>query len=49
MQTDITKLADSLFDLSKDCPKEYETLLLEASIALMKINAAMRDTPCSDN
>jgi hypothetical protein len=41
MQTDLMKLSNSLFDLSRECPKEYETILLEASIALMKINAAM--------
>jgi hypothetical protein len=35
------QLSNKLFDLSRDCPKEYETILIEASIALMKINAAM--------
>jgi hypothetical protein len=40
MQTDLMKLSNSLFELSRDCPKEYETVLIEASIALMKINTA---------
>lgn len=46
MLTDIMQLSNKLFYLSRDCPKEYESVLIEASIALIEINAAMEGTPC---
>ena len=45
MLTDLMKLSNKLFDLSRECPKEYEAVLIEASIALIKINAAMESAP----
>ena len=49
MLSDLMKLSNRLFDLSRDCPKQYESALIEASIALIEINAAMENTPCSEN
>jgi len=46
MLTDLMKLSNKLFDLSRECPKEYESVLMEASLALIEINAATEGTPC---
>lgn len=43
------QLSNKLFALSRECPKEYESVLIDASIALIEINAAMEGTPCSEN
>ena len=48
MQTNLMQLSNKLFDLSRDCPKEYESVLIEASMALIEINA-MEGTPCLEN
>ena len=35
----LNKLANIIFELSRDCPKEYEKILLEAVSILQKMEA----------